>query len=103
MANPPPLRSFPVPWNDHATLVHFRVGTIESGAREVLAEGPLHRMIELAAELPSAQRCELLLALPDRRQPPFRYQGEELKTLIARPDRPVSPPVLPPRRPVRRR
>lgn len=106
MADTPFNQPQPVPWNEHATLVRFGVGTIESGAREVLAEGPLHRMLTLAGALPRDQRRELLIALPDRGRPPFRYQGEGLDALLIRPDRPAEPPpsmAAAPRRPVRRR
>lgn len=78
----------PIPWHDHATLIRTTDASIHDGGRSIVAEAPLHRLVELASGLSPAELDHHFIALPDRRAAPFRFDGTAIHALLGRLDRP---------------
>lgn len=84
----------PIPWRDQAALIRTSGASIHDGGRVIVAEGPLFRLLELADALPPELLARHYITLPDRRTAPFRYDGEAIRALLGRIDRPggFTPP-----------
>lgn len=77
-----------IPWHDHTTLIRTTAASIHEGGRTIVAEGPLHRMLDIADALVPAELDRHFIALPDRGAAPFRYNAEAIRALLGRLDRP---------------
>lgn len=77
-----------IPWRDQAVLIRTSAASIHDGGRAIVAEGPLHRVLAIADELSADEVERHYITLPDRRVAPFRYDGEAIRTLLGRLDRP---------------
>lgn len=77
------------PWNESATLTRAvsRPGTDEP-TREILFEGPLHRVIDKIAGMSPDARTGFSISLPDRQVRPHTYDAHALRALIDDPFRP---------------
>ncbi|MCK8455294.1 hypothetical protein [Sphingomonas faeni] len=72
-----------IPWSELATLIRVTDRTSEIGAsREILQEGPLHRVVETVAAMPRDARRGLSVSLPDRRVRPHTFDRHEIDALI---------------------
>ncbi|WP_425230417.1 hypothetical protein [Sphingomonas sp.] len=78
----------PIPWRDHAALIRTTDASIHDGGRAIVAEGPLHRVVELANDLPPAELDRHFISLPDRHAAPYRFEGAAIHALLGRLDRP---------------
>jgi hypothetical protein len=78
----------PIPWREHATLIRTNGASIYEGGRQIVAEGPLYRMLDLADTLVPAELQRHFITLPDRRAAPFRYDPAAIAALLGRLDRP---------------
>ena len=78
----------PIPWRDQATLIRTSGASIHDGGRVIVAEAPLHHLIELVDGLAPGELQRHYITLPDRRTAPFRYDGEGIRGLLGRLDRP---------------
>ena len=83
-----------IPWREDAVLVRASGASIHDGGRVIVAEGPLHRLLGLADALAPDELARHYIALPDRRVPPFRYDGEGIRMLLGRLDRPGALTLL---------
>lgn len=77
-----------IPWRDESVLVRTSGASIHDGGRVIVAEGPLHRLLALADALSPDELARHYITLPDRRTPPFRYDGDGITSLLGRLDRP---------------
>lgn len=84
----------PIPWRDEATLIRFNDASIHEGGRVIVAEGPLYRVLDIADRLAPAELGRHFITLPDRRTPPFRFDGEAIGNLLGRLDRPGALELL---------
>lgn len=84
----------PIPWHDHATLIRTSDASVSDGGRAIVAEAPLHRLVELASGFAPAELDRHFIALPDRRAAPFRFDGAALQALLGRFDRPGASDFL---------
>ena len=84
----------PIPWRDDATLIRTTDASIHNGGRVIVAEGPLYRVLDIADRLAPAELGKHYIALPDRRVAPFRYEGEAIRNLLGRLDRPGALELL---------
>lgn len=78
----------PIPWHDHATLIRTTDASIHEGGRTIVAEAPLHRLVELASALSPHELERHFITLPDRRAAPYRFDGAGIHALLGRLDRP---------------
>lgn len=78
----------PIPWHEHATLIRTTDASIHDGGRSIVAEAPLHRLVELASAMTPAELDRHFITLPDRRAAPFRFDGTAIHGLLGRLDRP---------------
>lgn len=78
----------PIPWHDQATLIRTTDASIHDGGRTIVAEAPLHRLVELASAMPPTELERHYITLPDRRAAPYRFDGAGINTLLGRLDRP---------------
>ena len=68
----------PVPWNDEVTA------TIDVGGdRQIITQGMLRLVVPLLAARAASEHAQILLSFPDRRSPPFRYEGSDIIGLAA--------------------
>ena len=77
-----------IPWRDDAVLIRTSNAGIHDGGRAIVAEGPLYRLLDTADLLDPDELGRHYITLPDRRTPPFRYDGAAIRTLLGRLDRP---------------
>lgn len=77
-----------IPWHDQATLIRTTDASIHDGGRTIVAEAPLHRLVELASTIPPAELDRHYITLPDRRAAPYRFDGAGINALLGRLDRP---------------
>lgn len=77
-----------IPWRDQAVLIRTTSASIHDGGRTIVAEGPLHRLLDIADALAPDELPRHYIALPDRGAPPFRFDGEAVRNLLGRLDRP---------------
>lgn len=76
--------SVDISWNEDAVAVmRPRDGGKASGDLEVVAQGPLTRVIDAIAAGFASDIGRMRISFPDRRQPPFRYEGVEIAALLA--------------------
>jgi hypothetical protein len=67
-----------VPWDDEVTA------SIDvDGGRQIITQGPLRLVVPLLAARSAAERNRIVIAFPDRRVPPFRYDGAYIDALAA--------------------
>ena len=78
----------PIPWRDQATLIRTSGASIHEGGRVIVAEAPLHRLIELVDGFAADELRRHYITLPDRGVAPFRYDGDAIRGLLGRLDRP---------------
>lgn len=78
----------PIPWRDQAVLIRTSAASIHDGGRAIVAEGPLHRVLDIADGFAGDEIERHYITLPDRRVPPFRFEGEAIRNLLGRLDRP---------------
>lgn len=78
----------PIPWRDQATLIRTSGASIHDGGRVIVAEAPLFRLLDLVDGFESDELPRHYIALPDRRTAPFRFDGDAIRSLLGRLDRP---------------
>ena len=78
----------PIPWRDAAVLIRTTGAEIHEGGRAIVAEGPLYHMLDLADALSPEELGRHYVTLPDRRTAPFRFDGDGIRALLGRLDRP---------------
>ena len=83
-----------IPWRDQAVLIRTSGASIHDGGRVIVAEGPLHRLLNIADAFASDEIERHYIALPDRRVPPFRFDGDAIRQLLGRMDRPGALELL---------
>ena len=67
-----------IPWDDDA------VATMDGpDGRHILVQGPLNIVVPYLAPRPASERQRILISLPDRSRPPYRFDGSELTGLLA--------------------
>ncbi|HEU0045268.1 hypothetical protein [Sphingomonas sp.] len=84
----------PIPWRDDAALIRTNGASIHDGGRVIVAEGPLYRVLDIADRLAPAELGRHFITLPDRRTAPFRFEGEAIRNLLGRLDRPGALELL---------
>lgn len=90
-----------IPWSEAAVLLlRSEQG---DGDRDIVAEGSLRDVVDRVAASKVGDIPRLLISLPDRRAPPFRYDGTAIHELV-RARREARAALIPiPPTPVRRR
>lgn len=83
-----------IPWRDQAALIRTSGASIHDGGRVIVAEGPLHYLLDLADSFAGDEIGRHYITLPDRRAPPFRFEGEAIRNLLGRLDRPGALDLL---------
>lgn len=76
-------------WTDTATLVRH---SVDAQPRELMAEGPLWRVLLILAQRPRSELDGLLIAFPDRGAAPYSLDGTAIVALLNDPTRPVVRP-----------
>lgn len=89
-----------IPWREEAVLVRTTGASVQDGGRVIVGEGPLFRLLDIADALPPAEIGRYFITLPDRRTPPFRFEGEAIVRLLGRMDRPGALALLNARAPL---
>ena len=90
-----------IPWRDAAVLL-LR-SEHDSAERDIVAEGSLRDVVDRIAASKVGEIPRLIISLPDRRAPPFRYDGAAIHELVRarRAERAALLPI--PATPARRR
>lgn len=78
----------PIPWREQATLIRTSGASIHDGGRVIVAEATLYRLLDLVDGFALDELQRHYITLPDRRTAPFRYDGEAIRGLLGRLDRP---------------
>ncbi|WP_419809407.1 hypothetical protein [Sphingomonas sp.] len=78
----------PIPWHDQATLIRTTDASIHDGGRSIVAEAPLHRLVQMVSDFSPAELSQHFITLPDRRAAPYRFDGDGIHALLGRLDRP---------------
>ena len=83
-----------IPWREDAVLIRTTGAAVVDGGRVIVAEGPLYRLLDIADALKVDEIARHYIALPDRRVAPFRYDGDAIRQLLGRLDRPGALDLL---------
>lgn len=83
-----------IPWREEAVLIRTTGAAVVEGGRVIVAEGPLYRLLDIADTLKVDEIARHYIALPDRRVPPFRFDGDAIRQLLGRMDRPGALELL---------
>ena len=71
------------PWEEAATLSrHTPLSAAGPAQHDLLVESVLGRVIDIVARMPRMDRTHLLIAMPERRVPPYRYEPIQFDRLI---------------------
>jgi hypothetical protein len=67
-----------IPWDDDA------VATMDGpDGRDIIIQGRLSVVVPYLAPRSASERQRILISLPDRSRPPYRFEGSELTGLLA--------------------
>jgi hypothetical protein len=69
-----------IPWRDAAVLLLRR--DHGAGERDIVAEGTLRDLVDRIATAMAGDIPRMTISLPDRRAPPFRYEGTKIHELV---------------------
>jgi len=73
-----------ISWNEDAVAaMRPRDCDKASGDLEVVAQGSLTRVLDTIAAAFASDIGRMRISFPDRRKPPFRYEGTEIAALLA--------------------
>lgn len=73
-----------ISWNEDAVAaMRPRDCDRASGDLEVVAQGSLTRVLDTIAATFAGDIGRMRISFPDRRKPPFRYEGTEIAVLLA--------------------
>jgi hypothetical protein len=73
-----------ISWNEDAVAaMRPRDCDKASGDLEVVAQGSLTRVLDTIAATFASDIGRMRISFPDRRKPPFRYEGIEIAALLA--------------------
>jgi len=73
-----------ISWNEDAVAaMRPRDCDRASGDLEVVVQGPLTRVLDTIAATFAGDIGRMRISFPDRRKPPFRYEGTEIAALLA--------------------
>jgi len=73
-----------ISWNEDAVAaMRPRDCDKASGDLEVVAQGSLNRVLDTIAATFAGDLARMRISFPDRRKPPFRYEGTEIAALLA--------------------
>jgi len=72
-----------VSWNDDAVAAMRPRDCAEAGDLEVVAQGSLTRVLDAIAAGFASDIARMRISFPERRKPPFRYEGAEIAALLA--------------------
>lgn len=84
-----------ISWNEDAVAaVRPRDCDKASGDLEVVAQGPLTRVLDTIAAGFAGDISRMRISFPDRRKPPYRYEGAEIAALLAERGRATTAAML---------
>lgn len=83
-----------IPWSEAAVLIRTNGASVHEGGRVIVGEGPLYQLLDIADALAPKDVERHYIALPERRTPPFRYEGDAIVQLLGRMDRPGTLALL---------
>lgn len=73
-----------ISWNEDAVAaVRPRDGDKSNGDLEVVAQGPLAGVLDAIAAGFAGDLARMRISFPERRKPPYRFEGTEIAALLA--------------------